>query len=135
MTTGESSPSGVPPVARLIEAFHRLPGIGPKTAATAVRAFGRIEDIPADPEAWAGLGVRGARRAAARLAEHRELALRTRSLATVVADVPGVGIVAHGETPGPATAPQSGGSFHAPPDHAGQDHDSLPPARNSPARY
>ena len=30
--TGRTSPSTAPPVARLIEAFHKLPGIGPKSA-------------------------------------------------------------------------------------------------------
>ncbi len=32
MAPSEPSPSAAPPVARLIEAFHRLPGIGPKSA-------------------------------------------------------------------------------------------------------
>ncbi len=32
MTTSGIAPSAAPPVARLIEAFHRLPGIGPKGA-------------------------------------------------------------------------------------------------------
>lgn len=32
MAPSETSPSAAPPVARLIEAFHRLPGIGPKSA-------------------------------------------------------------------------------------------------------
>ena len=31
-STGWRSPSTAPPVARLIEALHRLPGIGPKSA-------------------------------------------------------------------------------------------------------
>ena len=67
-----------------------VPGVGPVGAAAALRAFGRIESIPADPERWKPLGVRGAARLAARIETHRERALRTRELATVVRDVPGV---------------------------------------------
>lgn len=67
-----------------------VPGVGPKSAAAALRAFRRIEDVPADPARWDGLGVRGARRIAALVDAHREQALRTRELATVVRDVPGV---------------------------------------------
>jgi len=67
-----------------------VPGVGTKSAAAALRAFGRIEKIPADPQAWAGVTVRGARRIAGLVDEHRELALRTRELATLRRDVPGV---------------------------------------------
>jgi DNA polymerase-1 len=67
-----------------------VPGVGPKGAAAALRAFGRIEAVPADPARWREVPVRGAGRLAALLAEHREQALRTRALATVVRDVPGV---------------------------------------------
>jgi DNA polymerase-1 len=67
-----------------------VPGVGPKGAAAALNAFGRIEDIPADPAAWDGLKLRGAKRVAALVDEHRELALTTRRLATLVRDVPGV---------------------------------------------
>jgi len=64
-----------------------VPGVGTKSAAAALRAFGRIEKIPADPQAWAGVAVRGARRIAALVDEHRELALCTRELATLRCDV------------------------------------------------
>lgn len=67
-----------------------VPGVGAKTAAAALRAFGRIEDIPADAARWDGLGIRGAARAALRIATHRDAALATRALATVRADVPGL---------------------------------------------
>ncbi len=67
-----------------------VPGVGPKTAAAALRAFGRIEKIPSDPGKWSEVPVRGAARAAASIDEHRERALRTRELATVRRDVPGV---------------------------------------------
>lgn len=67
-----------------------VPGVGRVSAGAALRAFGTIEAIPADPGAWAGVPVRGARRLALRIDEHRERALRTRELATVVRRVPGV---------------------------------------------
>jgi DNA polymerase-1 len=66
-----------------------VPGVGPKSASAALRAFGQIEHIPADPLEWADVEVRGARRLAALIDEHRERALRTRDLATVRRDVPG----------------------------------------------
>ena len=67
-----------------------VPGVGAKTAAAVLQAFRRIEDIPADPERWSDLPIRGARRAAERIAEHRDRALRTRELATVRYDVPAI---------------------------------------------
>jgi DNA polymerase-1 len=67
-----------------------VPGVGPKGAAAALGAFGRIEDVPGDLEAWSEVEVRGARRLAALLHEHREQALKTRELATLVCDVPGL---------------------------------------------
>ena len=67
-----------------------VPGVGSKTAAAALRAFGRIEDVPADPGRWADVPVRGAERVAGLVEAHREVALRTRELATLVRDVPGV---------------------------------------------
>ena len=68
-----------------------VPGVGPKGAAAALAAFGSVDAIPSDPAAWDGVPVRGARRLAERIAEHREDLLRTRLLATVVRDVPGIG--------------------------------------------
>jgi 5'-3' exonuclease len=67
-----------------------VPGVGPVTAAAALGAFGSIEAIEADPARWAGISVRGAAGAAARIDAHRDRALRTRELATVVRDVPGL---------------------------------------------
>ena len=46
--------------------------------------------IPADPARWEALGLRGASRVAALVEAHRDVAIRTRSLATLVRDVPGV---------------------------------------------
>ncbi len=67
-----------------------VPGVGPKSAAAALRCFGRIEAIPADASAWSSAGVRGAASVAARVEAHRERALRTRALATLRRDVPGL---------------------------------------------
>jgi 5'-3' exonuclease len=67
-----------------------VPGVGAKTAAAVLQAFGAIDAIPADAAAWAPLALRGAKRAAERIEAHRDRALRTRDLATVRRDVPGV---------------------------------------------
>jgi 5'-3' exonuclease len=67
-----------------------VPGVGPKSGAAALRRFGRIEAIPADASAWSDAGVRGAAGIAARIQAHRERALRTRALATLRRDVPGI---------------------------------------------
>ena len=67
-----------------------VPGYGKKSAAVALQAFGSLEGIPDDPDGWEGVEVRGAKRLAANMAEHREQALRIRELATVVRSVPGI---------------------------------------------
>jgi DNA polymerase-1 len=67
-----------------------VPGVGPRTAAAALGAFGAIEAIPADPAAWSEVPIRGTARAAAAIDRHRERALRTRALATLRLDVPGL---------------------------------------------
>lgn len=67
-----------------------VPGFGPKRAAAAIGAFGGLEAMPDEPEAWDGAGVRGTARLAGALTAHRERALRVRELATVVRDVPGL---------------------------------------------
>lgn len=66
-----------------------VPGVGPKGAAAALRSFGRIEDVPADPSCWSGVAVRGVPRLAALIDAHRAQALHCRELATVVRDAPG----------------------------------------------
>lgn len=65
-----------------------VPGIGAKTAATLLGHFGsldamleRIAEIPF-------LRLRGSAQHAARLAEHREIALLSRKLATIIRDAP-----------------------------------------------
>ncbi len=65
-----------------------VPGIGAKTAALLLRSFGRIEDIPADPREWAGVGVRGAARVARALAENTEAIALARSLVRMREDLP-----------------------------------------------
>jgi DNA polymerase-1 len=67
-----------------------VPGVGPKGAAAALRAFGCIEAISEDPTAWGGVAVRGAARVAERVAANRARALRTRDLARLRSDVPGL---------------------------------------------
>ena len=67
-----------------------VPGVGPKSAAALLRAFDRIEAIREDPAAWEGVPVRGAAHLAQRVAAHRERALRTRDLARLRTDVPGL---------------------------------------------
>jgi len=67
-----------------------VPGVGKVGAAAALTAFGSADAIPANPDAWEGVNVRGVRRLAERIAEHRGDLLRGRQLATVVRDVPGI---------------------------------------------
>ena len=67
-----------------------VPGIGPKSASAILAAWPALEDVPEDEEAWGALPVRGARRLRERFLEHRDRALRTKSLATVRRDVPGL---------------------------------------------
>jgi DNA polymerase-1 len=67
-----------------------VPGVGKKTASAALRAFGEIQHIPADPKEWLDLQLRGSKRAATLIDEHRERALLTKELATVHRKVPGI---------------------------------------------
>lgn len=67
-----------------------VPGIGPKSAAALLAAFGTIDAIGEDAAAWEGVGLRGAARIARQVALHRERALRTRDLARLRSDVPGL---------------------------------------------
>jgi 5'-3' exonuclease len=76
-------------VGDVVDNLPGVPGVGPKGASAALRAFGQIEHISANPNDWAELGVRGAKRLAALIDAHRDRALRTRELARVVRAVPG----------------------------------------------
>jgi 5'-3' exonuclease len=73
-----------------IDNLPGVPGIGAKSAAAVLQAFERIEAVPDDVEAWTDVTVRGAKRMAERISEHRERALKTKELATVLRKVPGV---------------------------------------------
>ena len=73
-----------------IDNLPGVPGIGAKSAAAVLQAFERIEDVPDDFSKWDGVTVRGAKRMSERITEHRERALRTKDLATVLRVVPGI---------------------------------------------
>ena len=73
-----------------IDNLPGVPGIGAKSAAAVLQAFEAIEHVPDDFDAWGGVTVRGAARMAERIAAHRERALETKDLATVLRSVPGV---------------------------------------------
>jgi 5'-3' exonuclease len=62
-----------------------LPGWGAKSAAALLAAYGTIEDIPLDPNAWQ-VKVRGAARLAATLREGLDDALLYKTLATLRTD-------------------------------------------------
>ncbi len=92
---------GVPPeqipdllglVGDAVDDLPGVPGVGPRTAAALLAAFGSIEHVPGDPARWEreAPGIRGAKRLAAVVDGHREQALRVRSLATVEREVPGL---------------------------------------------
>ena len=73
-----------------IDNLPGVPGIGAKSAAAVLQAFEAIEHVPDDVAAWGDVTVRGAARMAERIAAHRERALKTKDLATVLRSVPGV---------------------------------------------
>jgi recombination protein RecR len=58
MANSDIAPSAAPPVARLIEAFHRLPGIGPKSAQRLTYHLIRMPQDEAEEFAAAILGVK-----------------------------------------------------------------------------
>ena len=87
---------GVPPraipdwLALVGDTADGIPGIprwGEKTASALLAHFGRIEDIPDDPERW-GIPVRGATALAKSLTDRREEAALYKTLATLRRDVP-----------------------------------------------
>jgi 5'-3' exonuclease len=67
------------------DGYPGLPLWGPRAASAVLGRFGHLEQIPGDPERW-GLALRGARRLAEVLAEHRERAYLFRELATLRVD-------------------------------------------------
>ncbi len=86
----ESIPDYLGLVGDTIDNLPGVPGIGAKSAAAVLQTFERIDAVPEAVDDWDGLSVRGAKRMAERIAAHRGRALKTRALATVVRDVPGV---------------------------------------------
>jgi 5'-3' exonuclease len=64
-----------------------LDGFGDKTAVALLAAFGRLEDIPAQPSAWP-TSVRGAARLSVVLKADRDAAMLYRKLATLRTDAP-----------------------------------------------
>jgi 5'-3' exonuclease len=65
-----------------------VPGIGKKTAAELLAAYGHLEDVYARLDELSSSKLRGARSIAAKLQEHRDLAFLSKRLATVAADAP-----------------------------------------------
>ena len=65
-----------------------VPGIGRKTAADILAVFGHVEDVYARLDELRGSKLRGAQKLAAKLAEHRDIALLSKKLATVATDAP-----------------------------------------------
>lgn len=85
------APASVPDLLALVgdtaDGIPGLPGIGEKTAAALLGAYGHLEAIPPDPSTWT-VKVRSADKIAATLTSHREEALLYRRLATLVTDAP-----------------------------------------------
>lgn len=85
------APRSIPDLLALVgddaDGIPGVSGIGEKTAAALLGAYGHLEQIPADPGEWT-VKIRGAEKIAAALASHREEALLYRRLATLVEDVP-----------------------------------------------
>lgn len=83
----ESIPDWLGLVGDTADGFPGLAGWGAKSAATVLRAFGHIEDIPADPATW-HVNVRGAAKLADTLAEEKANALLFKRIATLERDAP-----------------------------------------------
>jgi 5'-3' exonuclease len=85
------APSSIPDLLALVgDDADGIPGVprwGSKSAATVLKRYGTLEQIPDDPSAW-DVPVRGAAALATQLREHRELAVLYRTLATLRRDVP-----------------------------------------------
>ncbi len=65
-----------------------VPGVGPKTAAALMRAFGSIDELYAGLGRVSALGLRGGRELRERLREHRDAVYLARRLTRIVCDMP-----------------------------------------------
>jgi DNA polymerase-1 len=85
-------PERVPDVMGLVgdtsDAIPGVPGIGQKTAAALVGAFGGVDELLARVEEVPALGLRGAARVREALLQHADDARLSRALATIRRDVP-----------------------------------------------
>lgn len=73
------------------DAVDNIPGVprvGPKTAASLLKAMGDMDALYGRLDEVSDLPIRGAKGLAARLEEHRELAFLSRELATLSTDAP-----------------------------------------------
>ncbi|MGD2218557.1 MAG: 5'-3' exonuclease H3TH domain-containing protein [Gemmatimonadales bacterium] len=98
-------PASIPDYLALVgdaaDGFPGIRGFGAKTAATVLRRYGHIEDIPPRGRDW-DISVRGAEGLAATLAEQRDRALLFRRLATLDGNAPVSERVEELEWSGPA---------------------------------
>ena len=72
-----------------------IPGIGQRTAASLMKAFGSLEELYGCLASVAQLKLRGAATLGARLAEHRDAAYLARRLTRIACDLP-LGVTAEG---------------------------------------
>ena len=83
----ESIPDYLALVGDSADGFPGVPGWGEKASGSVLGRYVHLERIPANSREWE-VPVRGAARLAAALAEHRDLAMLFRTLATLRTDVP-----------------------------------------------
>ncbi|MBB6522340.1 5'-3' exonuclease [Pseudoteredinibacter isoporae] len=88
---------GVPPEAMAdylalvgdsIDDIPGVPGIGAKTAAALLQAYGSVKGIYANLEALQDMKLRGAKGLGSKLEEHLEQVAMAKTLATIVCDIP-----------------------------------------------
>jgi len=90
------SPAQIPDylglVGDVIDNLPGVPGVGAKSAAAILQVFSTIESIPVATASgpWGDVKVRGASKLAEKILLHRDRALATKSLATVLRAVPGL---------------------------------------------
>ncbi len=98
-------PASIPDYLALVgdtaDGIPGVPGFGAKSAAAVLRAYGRIEDIPAAPGQWDVPGLRGAAKLATTLQANLSDALLYRELATLQTEGPEVGTVDEWRWTGP----------------------------------